>query len=171
MTDVFREERVVRVLTGRDKGLRVTVVAASVVFALVSGIVLLPGLPVFYLVLVVAVGWGARAFLKRQNREYEYTFTNGELDIDVIYNKEWRKQLYSIDLQKDVLLMAPVSAAEHRAEWEGTGVPISVGRTASGEGAYVLLVRKDGRRTVLTWDPSEEMVQACRRVAPRIVHV
>ncbi len=167
--DEFREERVIRMPTRRDRAVRGAVLVTAVAVALAGAVVLLPGLLLLYVALLVAVVLGARAFLKRQNREYEYAFTNGGLDIDVIYNKEWRRRLHSIDFREDVLLMAPVSAAEHRSEWEGLGPPVEVGR-GTGEGSYVLVIRKDGKRTVLLWDPSAEMVQACRRAAPRAVH-
>ncbi|NOY79526.1 MAG: hypothetical protein GXP31_00835 [Kiritimatiellaeota bacterium] len=167
--DEFREERVVRVLSKRDRAVRCAVLVAAVAVALGASAVLLPGLLLPYLAVLVAVVWGARALLKRQNREYEYAFTSGELDIDVIYNKEWRRRVHTIDFREDVLLMAPASATEYRAEWEGLGPPTDLGR-GTGEGSYVLVIRKDGKRTVLLWDPSAEMVQACRRAAPRTVH-
>ena len=114
--------------------------------------------------------WAARSLLRRQHREYEYVFTNGSLDIDVIYNKEWRKRLFSIDLRDDVILMARVSDQRHNRVL-AEAVVQSVGKGEGGEGSYFLVVRENERETALVWDPSAAMAEACRKWAPRTVHL
>ena len=52
------------------------------------------------IMVVLALGGFASRFMRdRQYKEYEYIFTNGNLQIDVIYSKKKRKTLYDIDVK------------------------------------------------------------------------
>ena len=169
MGDVFLEERVRQPPRPAQ---RVLVVSGCMLLALVAALLPLKTGSVVVAVLgLAAVALVARSLLKRQNREFEYVFTNGSLDIDVIYNKEWRRQLYSLDVREDVEIMAPVGGGRFESAGAQAGEPRNVGTGTAGPGSYFLLLRgREGRgKSVLVWDPSARMVQACRTWAPRTV--
>jgi hypothetical protein len=51
------------------------------------------------MVVLAAGAFASKIMRDRQYKEYEYIFTNGNLQIDVIYNKKKRKTLYDIDVK------------------------------------------------------------------------
>jgi len=169
MPDVFLEERVVRTLSRSDRIARAAIIAVASAVVL-AGLLLLPGLTLVSLGVIVAAVWGARHLLKRLNREYEYTFTNGELDVDVIYNKEWRKRLCTLDFRRDVTVMAKVGSPELAAAGRQVRVWIDAGRGAPDEEVWGIVYRRGGEAVAgLYWNPSADMIRACRDSAPRVV--
>ncbi len=170
MNDVFLEERVVHLLNRNERFYR----TLALVFgfgACMLAVLFLPRFPLLAVLVIFAVFWGVRRYLKTLNREYEYAFTNGELDIDVIFNKEWRKRLYSLDLRKDLLSMLRADSPRGRERLGRLERRIDVGRGPWSETTWLMVVRHDGKEVGLLWDPSEKMFEACRRVAPRQVEV
>ncbi|MDR1665348.1 MAG: hypothetical protein LBR83_10600, partial [Clostridiales bacterium] len=81
MNDVFKEQIVKRKATTADMAKKVgLVVAVIAVFFIASSIQVLFQ---FALYITVAAAFGAYVLMGRLNLEYEYIYTNGELDIDV----------------------------------------------------------------------------------------
>ena len=94
MGDVFIEVLVKRNRKATDTLMK-TLLIAFVVVLFAGGILFIPLL----LPLGLIVGMVEWFFiLPRFDVEYEYSFVNGEIDIDVIYSKEKRKHLESIDV-------------------------------------------------------------------------
>ena len=52
------------------------------------------------LMFAAGAGYGTYFYVQNTDVEYEYTFTNGELDIDKIIAKKRRKSLVSVDISK-----------------------------------------------------------------------
>ncbi|MCX7903195.1 MAG: hypothetical protein N2486_01670 [Caloramator sp.] len=50
-------------------------------------------------VILLILGFTFRIFRNRQYKEYEYIFTNGNLQIDIIYNKSKRRTLIDEDIK------------------------------------------------------------------------
>ncbi len=67
-------------------------------------------LSIFPLIFAVITGLCANLCGLRADIEYEYTLTDKEMDIDVIYAKQSRKHLITLDLEK-LEIMAPVGSA------------------------------------------------------------
>jgi hypothetical protein len=167
VSDIFLEQRVVRELKPRDYGVRFVGLVAIVAVVVVTAAGLRhPGVT---LALGIAGGFGLRSLVRRQRREYEYAFTNGCLDIDVIYSRAWRRQLYSLDVATQVQLMARVNDPEHRSALQRQQTVVHLGCGEYSETSYFLVLRQERGEIALIWDPSPELVQACRRVAPRVV--
>ena len=110
MMDNFREEVVVR----RSTGLYNLMYVLAWVVMLLSAVMALIGLQnllmmvmsgAFDLIsLVTTILFGAIAFLVWRNKdnlktEYEYTFTNGELDVSKVLNNQKRKYLTSLNMK------------------------------------------------------------------------
>ena len=66
-------------------------------------------LSIFPLIFAVITGLCANLCGLRADIEYEYTLTDKEIDIDVIYAKQSRKHLVTLDLEK-MEIMAPVES-------------------------------------------------------------
>ena len=66
-------------------------------------------LSIFPLIFAVITGLCANLCGLRADIKYEYTLTDKEIDIDVIYAKQSRKHLVTLDLEK-MEIMAPVES-------------------------------------------------------------
>ena len=76
--------------------------------------------PIFFLIGVAPI-LGLWALIKYGDLEYEYTWIEGQMDIDRIYGKSLRKSVAKIDAE-DLLLIAPLGAGElHNYERENAG--------------------------------------------------
>lgn len=103
--DNFSEQLVKKEPTGADKlkntsyligGILVTVILA------VSGFIMLGRGIITFLLLIAAAaaGYGTFFLFRSTKIEYEYTFTNGDLDIDKIIAQTKRKEMLTIQVGK-----------------------------------------------------------------------
>ncbi len=103
--DNFAEQLVKKNETSSDKTRRVVMLIVGVLFtaslALLS--LLQSGSPVVSflgLLLAAAAGYGTYYFVQNTYVEYEYTFTNGELDVDKIIAKKKRHEMLSTNIRQ-----------------------------------------------------------------------
>jgi len=103
--DNFAEQLVKKNETSSDKTRRVVMLIVGVLFtaslALLS--LLQSGRPVVSflgLLLAAAAGYGTYYFVQNTYVEYEYTFTNGELDVDKIIAKKKRHEMLSTNIRQ-----------------------------------------------------------------------
>ena len=101
MGDIFAEQLVKRKKKPSEQFLKYALTALVVVFAL-------GGLFVIGVLVYLALGLAVVCYLvvPRFNVEYEYSYVNGEFDIDVIYSMQKRKKKEVFNLQ-DVDCVAP----------------------------------------------------------------
>lgn len=93
MQDVFIEHLVKRRNTGANAAIQALAVIAALLLTLAS----LLFLPMFLPLVAVVSAFGAYYVITSQNVEFEYSVTNGEVDVDKITAKRKRKRLLSID--------------------------------------------------------------------------
>lgn len=163
LEDVLIEE----IFTTRPKIgelLRKSICVALMVLGLYIAIIIpIYGLIIFFITFILV-----RFLWQTTNVEYEYSYLNGELSIDKIYNQVKRKKWTVLDL-KSAELIAPANHPDFKramnnneiidyssgfeTEDELTGVVIRTGR-----GAQVILLRENKR-----------IIEAMRRIKPMIV--
>ena len=102
MGDIFAEQLVKRKKKPSEQFLKYALTALVIVFAL-GGMFFVKGYLV-YLALALAVA--CYFIFPRFNVEYEYSYVNGEFDVDVIYSMQKRKKKEVFNLQ-DVDCVAP----------------------------------------------------------------
>lgn len=151
--DTFVEELVVRHNTVKNLMLDVLIIIAAVALAAAVWLFLSPIFPAMLVILVVAAYLG----VKFQGVEFEYSFTNGDLDVDKIMAKRKRVRLVEIN-QKQIQVMAP-----YTTEYESVTrdysvsrvIDVSSSKNAAGrwfmiyedaEGKYVFLVLQPSKR-------------------------
>ncbi len=78
----------------------VGIMLAAVVLLIVAYLLFIIGLAPISFLLVCGVCWGGYKLIMRSSIEYEYIFTNGDLDIDKIIAKSSRKRMVSINCSK-----------------------------------------------------------------------
>lgn len=96
--DTFAEQLVRKQETTQDTMKRASVIVIAAVITVISLILTVMGLTIA-IMLPICVIWGAWYILKMLNTEYEYSCTNGVLDIDKILGQSKRKQLLSIEVK------------------------------------------------------------------------
>ena len=98
--DHFAEYLVQKRPTSQDRLKQGLIVAAAVVLSvLIGAIAVLTGW-LFLLVLVIGAIYGAYYLLTGCYTEYEYTVTNGELDVDKIAGRRKRSHLLTVPVSK-----------------------------------------------------------------------
>ena len=125
---------------------------------------LLPSL----LVGLVAAGLAVLLFFFRDRlrTEYEYTFTNGELDFAQVFNNNKRKNLGSRKV-KGVDAFGKVASGSFQRYLsmpETKQIRWYLNREAE---LYYFFYQKEGKKSILVFEPSEEMVRLIRLYLPR----
>ena len=163
--DIFCEYLVEKKST-KDKLIKHGLTLACIVFMLV----------VFYFcffvkikfIALIPILWGGAIFgtvILRRNfaLEYEYIFTNGDLDIDKITAKSSRKRMVSIKCSK----------VEKYGEYKGQTAPGSVKQTYNfcnpdSEGQMYMIAESRGEGTVMIiFAPDERIREAIEKHIPR----
>lgn len=103
--DNFAEQLVKKKATGVEKTRNTFILIAGIAVTLVTGAYSLfsigRGFSTFIMIMVAAaVGFATFFFYRSTKVEYEYTFTNGELDIDKIINQTKRKEMLTVQVSK-----------------------------------------------------------------------
>ena len=155
MGDVFNEQIVKRHGTFSDTIKRVGIVALVLLIFFVS-IFFIQGFAVFIGAAAVFGGIYLMSFL---NVEYEYVYTNGELDIDVIYNRARRKRLFST-VVKDFEIMAHVEDKTHMGAFGGAQETINCHSGEVGPNTYAFLATIKGKRAKVVFEPNDKMLKA-----------
>ena len=158
--DTFVEELVVRHNTIINLLLDVVIIIAAVALAAAVWLFLSPIFPAMLVILVVAAYLG----VKFQGVEFEYSFTNGDLDVDKIMAKRKRVRLVEIN-QKQIQVMAP-----YTAEYESVTRDYSVSRVidvSSSKNAagrwFMIYEDAEGKYVFLVLQPSKRFREAMQR--------
>lgn len=119
---------------------------------------------------ILAIGTGVCAYFVglRVDREYEYTLTDREMDIDVVYSKQSRKHITTIDLTK-LEIMAKVGS--HRLDGFA-GRELKTSDYSSREDSHagnMFAMIYDGSRKIII-EPDERLYKAIYNVSPSKVH-
>lgn len=165
--DNFAEQLVKKNETSAEKTKRTLITVIGIVGTVIFiafGLLML-GNPVLSLLgFLLAVGAGYLTFNNIQSSyvEYEYTFTNGELDIDKIIAKKKRKSLISVEVSK---FTAFGRYSEDLDEPENMTVVISSDDIASHE-YYADFQHEDYGLTRLVFAPDERMTGNIKKFLP-----
>lgn len=158
--DTFVEELVVRRNSLKNLLLEVLIILAALVLAFAVWIFLSPIFPAMLVILVFAAYLG----IKFQGVEYEYSFTNGDLDVDKIMAKRKRKCLVEIN-QKQIKVMAPYTA-EYESVTHDYSVSQVIDASASKNAAgrwFIIYEDADGKDVFLVIQPSKDFRDALRK--------
>ena len=96
MDDLYVEQLVEKEETKKDVFKKIGIVVIACIVSMLLSSQWLFKDPIHASPLIIVVAIIASYFFKRLNIEYEYLFTNGTLDIDCIYNRSKRKNIFSV---------------------------------------------------------------------------
>ncbi len=171
--DRFLEEAVSK----RNRALDEILYYASLVLMIVSGV-----LGFLFLQSVMAAGLGAlipavvmigiAVYLwfthDKFRTEYEYTFTNGALDFAMVFNNKKRKSLGSLNVAK-VDAFGKVQSGSFRRHTQGDVKHLRWFLNRDSE-LYYLAFSKEGKKSVIVFEPSEELVGYIKHYLPYGAH-
>jgi hypothetical protein len=155
MGDIFKEQLVKRKPSALHKLCRAGLVL-GVVAAFVLGEMLVPG---WGITIALIAGFVAYFLNNRLNLEYEYTLTNGELDIDIIYNKASRKRVFS-GIVKDFDLMAHVEDTTRAHDFDNAMATVDYSGGETTPNTYAFLAAYKGKRLKVIFEPNDMMLKA-----------
>ena len=97
--------------------------------------------------------------------EYEYTFTNGTMDFAMVFNNKKRKSLGSLNVKK-VDAFGRVQSGSFRRHTSGNDVKHLRWFLNRDAELYYFAFSKEGKKSVIVFEPSEEMVGLVKQYLP-----
>ncbi len=97
--------------------------------------------------------------------EYEYTFTNGSMDFAMVFNNKKRKSLGSLNVNK-VDAFGKVNSGSFRRHTSGNNVKHLRWFLNREAELYYFAFSKEGKKSVIVFEPSEEMVGYIKHYLP-----
>lgn len=173
--DHFWEEAVVKRNRTLGNVLYFLATALMVVFALLGLMmvqVLMYSFSIGALVeTLVLLGIAVLLFLRRGDlrTEYEYTFTNGDLDFAKVLNNQKRKALGTMRV-KNVEAFGPVDSNSFRKLINMPGLTKRNWFLNRDAKLYYFYYQKESTKNVIVLEPSEELVALIRKYLPHGVY-
>lgn len=163
--DTFVEQIVAKKKDGKEIAIIVGVVLAFVVVVVATFLFLGMLAPILWM----AAGYGAWWLITNQNIEFEYSVTNGDMDIDQIIARRKRKRIVSVGGQKIE------SAGKYVAEkWVGRHVDrfVMAAPSLKEDGLYYFTYHSKKRgQTLVVFQPDERVKEAFYKALPRLVQM
>ena len=123
------------------------------------------------IMMVITGGIAVYTFFSRDKlrTEYEYTFTNGSMDFAMVYNNKRRKNLGTLNVTKVDAFGRVSSGSFHRhsSAPEVKHLRWFLNREAE---LYYFAFSKEGKKSLIVFEPSEEMVGYIKNCLPRGVY-
>ena len=154
--DTFAEQLVVKPMTPQDQLKKTGLILVTVVLCLGLTYLSLTFMPLILLV-VCAVAYGAYFLITGMNVEYEYSVTNGELDVDKIIAKRKRKHMLTVKISDFETV-----GLESEAKFDNTVTTFLVG-DGDEEHYYAADFQHESLgRVRLVFSPNERVLEAIR---------
>ncbi|MDD6035431.1 MAG: DUF6106 family protein [Lachnospiraceae bacterium] len=165
MNNLYTEASVKKKVTVGDTVIKCGVFAV-VITLLAIGLLFWNSL---FIVLGIAGGALAFAFLPRLSVVYEYIFCDGQLDFDKIMAGEKRKHLYRLDLDQ-VLIVAPENSHELDCyKNNNSAKKLDFSSREKDHRVYCIVESAGEQQTLVYFEPNEKMLSYMKQKAPRKV--
>lgn len=171
MQDIFIEYLVKKQRTLQTTLLKILIAVGCVLFLLLAFASSQYLGPFSIVVPIAAVGalYGARQLITSMNVEFEYSITNGELDVDKIIAQRKRKRLITVNC-RNVDDFGRYKASEHAQATYQTRL-LACDSSGSPDLWYCVIRDKDKGLTLLVFNTNEKMLGAIKPFLPRpIMH-
>ena len=157
--DAFTEQLIQKKKSSKEIGMYVLcgVIAVVALAVAVLLFLLFPQLPPLTLVVVIAAGYGIFRLVTAQNIEYEYTVTNGDIDIDQITARRTRQRLVSVAGRK-IEMLCPYRAESFEGRIYDRTVMAASDPAAEGLWAFSYRGKKNGH-TLVIFEPNERVLK------------
>lgn len=169
--DRFMEQVVVK----HNRGLNEVLYVLSLIMMIFFGLMALLGLNLIFmsfsvgLLIELVFCAGAAAFLfffrDRLRTEYEYTFTNGDLDFAMVFNNQKRKSLGSLKV-RNVDAFGPVSSQSFQRYVSMKDIKRNNWFLNRGAELYYFYFQKESNKRLIILEPNEELVDYIKQYLP-----
>ena len=160
---VFKEQLVKRRQTSKDSMKRYGLIFGVFVITVIA---FMSPLAPFAPFIMFAAGFGAWFLMSYLKIEYEYAFTDGELDIDAIYNRSRRKRVFSARVN-EIDIMAHVEDETHKHAFDSAQETRDYSSGVVNDDTYAFLINYRGTRLKVIIEPNEVMLKAIASVLTR----
>lgn len=174
--DYFHEETIIKANSSMNVFFYYTFYSSMIFFGVLSLLYINAFLKgaFDYMFIILALITGALAYgsyILRNNQriEYDYTFTNGVLDIAKIINRSKRKKLLSVEIG-EFEIIAPIGHESFQKALQDKTIQKRLNYFLNkGEGLYYGILRDERKRCLLIFEPSQEMLRMFKAFNPRNV--
>lgn len=158
--DTFKEYLVKKEFTTKDYVIIATMFTAIAILGVIA-LKFFFGFPIFVVVLLLFCAGYA---VSNMHKEYEYVLTNAEIDIDIISGQRHRKRMANFNLV-NLELCANVNNPEHSGRLSGSFQETVVAEVSPRSPyTYFAIFSKDGKRTLLRFEPPLLMLQEMQKI-------
>lgn len=138
-------------------------IACAVIMGVLSFTFLLLGgtanMIMFVFALILGLLCGLFYYMAQRTRiEYDYTLTNGTLDIAKIINDRSRKKLLSLDVST-IIEMKPITSESFQRYFEDNSLKKANMFVNKGTHLYYMLFVKDEKKAVVVFEPNQQLVE------------
>lgn len=162
--DTFVEQ----IIKKKKEPLEIIIMVAVALAALTVSLAIFRFLPILSPSIVLIL-WGGWWLITNQNKEFEYSYTNGELDIDCIIAQRRRKRVASVTCAKveSYGRFQPEKMAGRKFDCTVMAAP-----ELRMEGNYYFTYRsKKNGHTLVVFHPDERVQQAVYSALPRLMQI
>lgn len=165
MNDVFVEQIVERKQDLSTSVKKILLILAAV---LVSTVFLIIGVIRFIFPAVFALSMFFAVRTSRNlNLEYEYSFTNGELDVDKIMGRRTRSRELSIHVRSFTIFATVTETNYKEYESRNFAKVLDASSSPKSEKRWFAVYRDDaGNDSLLIFEPNERLLEAMKRFIP-----
>lgn len=165
--DTFFEQIVKVRRTGKQKAMVIGIILLALILLLLDSWFLIPN-PIYMpigLLAVFGICWAAYKLILLSSIEYEYIFTNGDLDVDKITARASRKRMVSINCSrverygKYTEAVRPSDSIKKIYNFCDAGDPNAV---------YIIAPNKTEGMVMIIFAPEERVKTAVEKAIPRI---
>jgi len=172
--DYFHEESVNKAGAGTKSFLYFLFYGGMVLFGILAlqGIMTIMGGNINVISIAFTIVFGAAAYAmyylkNNQNIEYDYTFTNGILDIARVINNNRRKKLFSGDI-REFEIIAPTSDEGFARMLNHKGISKKYNCFLNkGKGLYYGILVSEGQKYMIVFEPSVRLLEIFKKFNPR----
>ena len=171
--DIFLEHIVKKKKDTIDRVFTMVIIAIVIAVTLLLFSLNLGSVSEYRFVLMAGVWYGAYMLIRRRRLEYEYSFTNGELDVDVIRAR--RKRYHAVSVKaKEFTVCANIFDEDHKEQYlnvTGLKRQYEMVSTTRSRDIYFADFRKNGERTRLLFEPTKKMLEGMKKYNPARVYI
>ncbi len=163
--DTFVEQIIVK----RKSGKEIAIIVGTLLAAAILAVILFLFLFTYSLLLDLLLGYGAWWLITNQNVEYEYSLTNGDIDIDQITAQRKRKRVVSVAGAKieSAGLYNPAVFAGRKFDRT-----VMAASSPDDEGVwYFTYHSKKNGSTLVLFQPNERVMTAFRESLPKLLQL
>lgn len=167
MGDVFLEQIVKQQKSFKEILRNVVIIFVGLLFAVALFFLLLTPfkgkeyLGMFVFLILVGVVYYTWYIVSGLNLEFEYIFTNGEMDVDKISNKRKRKRMTTVRISQASSLGEFDNASFDKQAYAHV---YNASAFLKGQGNYMLTyANRDGEKCCLIFTPEERLLEAVKK--------